>query len=230
VSTKRDFYPSVLVVLAALNESAVIGSVVEALREHFLNVVVVDDGSSDDTGAIAARTGATVIRHVVNLGQGAALQTGVDYGLRRQDIDVFVTFDADGQHRPQDALLLVRRLEETGADIVFGTRFVGEGVVHIPRARRFVLRFARLHMNRTSGLRLTDAHNGLRAFRRRVAKALRLRHTGMAHASEIANIVGAKRFSVAEQPVSVLYTDHSRAKGQSALNSVNIVFDLFWRR
>jgi glycosyltransferase involved in cell wall biosynthesis len=230
MTVERGRNPDVLVIVAALNEAPVVAVVVEGLREHFTNVVVVDDGSTDGTGDRARCAGAVVLRHAVNLGQGAALQTGFVYGLTREEISIFVTFDADGQHRPEDAVRAVERLEETGADIVFGTRFIGDGVVQVPRLRRGVLRLARIHANRASGLRLTDAHNGLRAFRRSVAEAFDLRHTGMAHASEMANIVGARGFTVAEQPVQVLYTEHSRAKGQSVWNAVNIVFDLFWRR
>jgi glycosyltransferase involved in cell wall biosynthesis len=230
MKANSDRRPDVLIIVAAFNEAPVIAGVVEGLRKMFANVLVVDDGSSDDSGDRARDAGAVVVRHPVNLGQGAALQTGFSYGLAREEFAVFVTFDADGQHRPEDAMCALERLEETGADIVFGTRFLGDGVAQIPRLRRLILRLARIHANRASGLLLTDAHNGLRAFRRAVAEAFDLQHTGMAHASEIANIVGSRGFVVAEQPVQVLYTEHSRAKGQSAWNAVNIVFDLYWRR
>jgi glycosyltransferase involved in cell wall biosynthesis len=193
-------------------------------------VVVVDDGSTDGTGERATAAGAIVLRHVINLGQGAAIETGITYGVRRSTISTFVTFDADGQHRVEDAIRLVDRLESSGSDIVFGTRFVGDGVKEVPRLRRLLLRMGRIAVNRSSGLKLSDAHNGLRAFNRSVATELRFRHYGMAHASEVANIVGKIGFKVAEEPVVIRYTDFSMMGGQSATNAVNIMFDLFWRR
>ena len=223
-------HPEVLVIIAAFEEEPVIGQVVSELRRHFVNILVVDDGSSDGTGGSAVRAGARVIRHPVNIGQGAALETGITYGLRLPDFHTFVTFDADGQHRPEDAVRLVRRLEESGADLVLGTRFLGEGALQIPRFRRAVLRVARWHVARTSGLALTDAHNGLRAFGRQAAKELRFKHPGMGHASEVTDIAGRRGWSVVEEPVTIRYTEYSLSKGQSLLNAINISFDLFWRR
>ena len=223
-------HPEVLVIVAAFEEGAVIGDVVADLRQHFQNVLLVDDGSSDDTGPSAALAGAIVIRHSVNLGQGAALETGIMYGLRLPGIQRFVTFDADGQHRPEDAVRLVQRLEGSGADLVLGSRFLGQGAAHIPRFRRAVLRVARWYVTRSSGLDLTDAHNGLRAFGRRAAQGFRFKHPGMAHASEVTDIAGHQGWSVVEEPVTIRYTEYSLSKGQSLLNAINISFDLFWRR
>ena len=219
-----------LVVIAAYNEESVISSVVTEVLGYFRNVVVVDDGSTDETGKRAREAGATVIRHAVNLGQGAALETGITFGLQRRDIQKFVTFDADGQHRPEDAVRLVRRLEASGAHLVLGTRFHGDAARLIPPIRRMVLRAARWYSRRSSGLSLTDAHNGLRAFGRTAAAEFRFTHPGMAHASEITNIAAARGFSVIEEPVTIRYTDYSLQKGQSLLNAINISFDLFWRR
>lgn len=230
VDASDSGHSDVLVVIAAFKEETVIGEVVADVRRHFRNVVVVDDGSSDGTGRCAAQAGARVIRHAVNLGQGAALQTGIDYGLRLSRVNKFVTFDADGQHRTEDAVRIVQRLEASGADLVLGTRFLGEGAAHIPRIRRAVLRLARWHVARTSGLHLTDAHNGLRAFGRRAAQGLRFKHPGMAHASEIIEIAGRHGWTVVEEPVTIRYTEYSLSKGQSLLNAINISFDLFWRR
>lgn len=230
LSREKSCYRSALVVVAAFNEAGVIGRVVQDLLGRFPNVVVIDDCSSDGTGALAEAAGAKVLTHAINLGQGAALQTGLAYGLSQSHIDYFITFDADGQHRVEDAAKILDRLVITGADIVFGTRFGNGGSLHVPRMRRFVLALARIHVNSSSGLGLSDAHNGLRGFRRKVAEAFDLQHAGMAHASEMANIVGAAGFAVEEQPVEVLYTEYSRAKGQTVLNGINILFDLFWRR
>lgn len=218
------------VIVAAFNEEESVAVVVADIRQHFTNVIVVDDGSVDETADRARSAGAVVLRHPVNLGQGAALETGVRYALTRQEIRFFVTFDADGQHRAEDAYRLLVRLHSAGVDVVLGTRFVGGGVALVPRSRRLVLRLARAYSNRATGLQLTDAHNGLRAFSRLVAEEVHFRHSGMAHASEFIEMVASMRFSVMEEPVTIQYTAYSRRKGQSAMNAVNVAFDLFWRR
>jgi polyprenyl-phospho-N-acetylgalactosaminyl synthase len=220
----------VYVVVPALDEATVLGAVLEELLATFPNVVVVDDGSRDGSAEIAHQAGAWVARHPMNLGQGAALRTGLEVALRFPDARYFVTFDSDGQHRVDDAVRMVDLLRHSDVQIVFGSRFLEPGSEPPSRAKRLLLRAARAYTNRRSGLRLTDAHNGLRAFDREVAQALELRFYGMAHASEIADIVGRRGFPYTEIPIDVLYTDYSVGKGQSMVNSINILFDLFWRR
>lgn len=212
------------VVVPLFCEAAVIGDVVRGLRTTFRHVVCVDDGSSDASAEQAEAAGAVVVRHAVNLGQGAALQTGIAYALRDPLTRSVVTFDADGQHRVEDAAAMVVRLHAEDLDVVFGTRFL-DGRTELDPLRRVVLRAAVVYTNRTTGMRLTDAHNGLRVFSRAGAAALRIRHNRMAHASEIVHQVGRSDLRWAEQPVHVLYTDYSRSKGQSLLNSVNILVE-----
>ncbi|WP_432542470.1 glycosyltransferase family 2 protein [Kineococcus sp. SYSU DK002] len=212
------------VVVPLYCEATVIGDVVRGLRERFRHVVCVDDGSADDSARVAQDAGAVVVRHAVNLGQGAALQTGIAYALRDPLTRSVVTFDADGQHRVEDAVTMVRRLHDEDLDVVFGTRFL-DGRTELDPLRRVVLRAAVVYTNRTTGLRLTDAHNGLRVLSRRAAATLRIRHNRMAHASEIVHQVGRSDLRWAEEPVHVLYTDYSRSKGQSLLNSVNILVE-----
>ena len=220
---------SAAVVVAAYNEEASIGEAIADLRRYFARLVVVDDGSSDATGEIARRAGATTLRHPVNLGQGAALETGIRYAMGLEGIDYFVTFDADGQHQAEDAHRLLLTLQERGFDVVLGTRFVGGGAQLVPPLRRAVLKFARAYSNRVTGLQLTDAHNGLRAFTRPVAADIRFRHPKMGHASEFVSIIAKKGFAVTEEPVMIRYTAYSRKKGQSTMNAINVAFDLFWR-
>ncbi|MEZ0165648.1 glycosyltransferase family 2 protein [Kineococcus sp. LSe6-4] len=212
------------VVVPLFCEASVIAGVVRGLRERFRYVVCVDDGSTDGSGAQAEAAGAVVVRHAVNLGQGAALQTGIAYALRDPRTRSVVTFDADGQHRVEDAVAMVARLEAEDLDVVFGSRFLDRRT-ELDRLKRLVLRAAVVYTNRTTGLRLTDAHNGLRVFSRRGAQTLRIRHNRMAHASEIVHQVGRSDLRWAEQPVHVLYTAYSRSKGQSVLNSINILVE-----
>ncbi len=217
-------HPGTWVVVPLYREAGVVGDVVRELRTRFAHVVCVDDGSPDGSAAVAEEAGATVVRHGVNLGQGAALQTGITYALRDELTTSVVTFDADGQHRVEDADEMVRRLEREGLDVVFGSRFLDRRTQLDP-LRRAVLRLATVYTNRSTGVRLTDAHNGLRVLSRRGAAHLRLKHDRMAHASEIVEQVGRSGLRWAEHPVEIRYTDYSRSKGQSLLNSVNILVE-----
>jgi polyprenyl-phospho-N-acetylgalactosaminyl synthase len=220
--------PETWVVIPLFNEATVIGDVVRELRKDLPDVVCVDDGSSDASAAEARDAGAVVVRHAVNLGQGAALQTGICYALRDPEMRYVVTFDADGQHRPEDAAAMLEQLRQGEADVVFGSRFLGSST-DAGWVKRLVLRAAVAYSNLTTHVRLTDAHNGLRAMNRTAATTLDIRQDRMAHASEIVAQVGQAKLRVAEHPVHILYTEYSKSKGQSMLNAVNIVVDLFFK-
>jgi polyprenyl-phospho-N-acetylgalactosaminyl synthase len=224
-------YPDVWIVVPALNEAAVIGEVIADVRSVFDHVVVVDDGSRDDTGAIALRAGAHVVRHPVNLGQGAAIQTGVEYARSRSGAEVFVTFDADGQHRVKDVLAMIDRLRAEDVDIVIGTRFAAaEASAKVPFVKAVVLRTAVALSARSRRLGLSDAHNGLRVFNRTVADGLEITMNGMSHAGEFIALIDENGWRVTEEPVEIVYTDYSKSKGQPLVNGVNIVFDGLLRR
>jgi glycosyltransferase involved in cell wall biosynthesis len=210
------------------NEAPVVRGVVEEALKTFPNIVCVDDGSTDASIDEARAGGARVVRHPINLGQGAALRTGLDYALSDPNAEFFVTFDSDGQHRVEDALAMVQRLEQGEFDIIVGSRFLDSRTK--PGALKvLVLKMAILFENLSTGVRLTDAHNGLRAMNRTAATAIRIDQNRMAHASEIVGEIGRNKLRYAEQPVHVVYTDYSRSKGQSIWNSVNILSDLFFK-
>ena len=209
------------------NEAQVIRGVIEEARRTFPRVVVVDDGSQDGSAAQAEAAGALVVRHPINLGQGAALQTGITYVLERTDARYLVTFDADGQHSPTDAAAMVERAEAEDLAIVLGSRFL-DGKTDVGWLKRLVLRTVAVVSSRTSGMHLTDAHNGLRLIRRDAAQQLNLTQNRMAHASQIIRQLGATGLPWREQGVHIVYTDYSRAKGQSLWNSVNILVDLLF--
>jgi glycosyltransferase involved in cell wall biosynthesis len=216
------------VVIAAYNEARAIGRVLSGLSALPHRILVVDDGSTDATGEVAARAGAEVLRHPINLGQGAALQTGIDYALLRGASHV-VTFDADGQHRPEDVAGLLAALAAHDADFALGSRFRG-ATVALPPLRRLLLRAATWFTRLTTGLDVTDAHNGLRAMTRRGAARIRLRQNRMAHASEILHQIAASGLRFVEVPVTIHYSRYSLAKGQRASEFVVILLDLFARR
>lgn len=219
---------NVWIIVPAFNEAGVIGDVISDLRSVFAHVVCVDDGSRDDTGDIALRAGAHLVRHPVNLGQGAAIQTGVEYARRQPGAQVFATFDGDGQHRVKDVLTMIDRLGAGDVDIVIGTRF-GQGVSRPPLLKRIVLQTAARLSPRGRRLGLTDTNNGLRVFNKTVADGLDITMIGMSHATEFVMLIAENRWRVAEEPVEVLYTEYSQSKGQPLLNGVNIIFDGFLR-
>lgn len=216
---------STWVVIPLYNEHLVIGRVIAELRQHFVNIVCVDDGSTDGSAETAEAAGARVIRHPRNLGQGAALQTGITYVREMATATHLVTFDADGQHRIVDALDMLRVARDENAAIVFGSRFLDDRT-RPGFAKKAVLKTAVAVTNLTTGLRLTDAHNGLRVLRCDAAHAVNLTQDRMAHATEIVVQLGRSGLPWREHPVEVLYTDYSKAKGQSLLNSINILVDL----
>ncbi len=214
-------------IIPLYNEATVIGEVIAGLLTVFPNIVCIDDGSHDGSGVIARAAGARVATHPINLGQGASLQTGFEYALER-DAQYAVTFDADGQHRVEDASAMVDRARAEDLAIVFGSRFLDDrtkpGLL-----KRVVLKTAVFVTNWTTKTRLTDAHNGLRTIRQDALRQVKLKQDRMAHGTEIIMQLGRTRLPYAEQPVEVLYTDYSRAKGQSLLNSINILIELITR-
>lgn len=221
-------YDDVWLVIPAYNEGQVIADVVEGARKTFPNIVVVDDGSGDDSAKHIMETGAHLVRHPVNLGQGAALQTGLAYALAQPGAKYFATFDADGQHQTADVEKMVALLREGDVDVVLGSRFIEQNG-QVPWIKRVVLRTAATVSPTARKLKLTDAHNGLRVLNREAAGRLRITMNGMAHASEIVSFLAGSDLRVAELPVDILYTDYSRAKGQSLINGVNIIFDISLR-
>lgn len=215
----------VCVLVPMYNEARVISGVLDELRSRFPHVVCVDDGSSDESVELARAAGATIVRHPINLGQGAALQTGFNFIRTRRQVRYVVTFDADGQHRVEDAVQMIAKARADDLDVVLASRFAGS-TSGMPRARAMILGAAVRFTRWSAGIDVTDAHNGLRVIDVRVLDRLRLAQPGMAHASELLNQVGSLGLSYAEVPATIVYTDYSRAKSQRNINSVNILFDL----
>jgi glycosyltransferase involved in cell wall biosynthesis len=215
---------SIWVVVAAFNEGAVIGPIISDLLRRSYRVVVVDDGSHDSTGEIALSVGATLVTHPVNLGQGAALQTGIKFALQ-QNASYVVTFDADGQHRSSDIVRLLDALVEHDAAYALGSRFLGSSR-GMPFRRRLLLQAAVWLTRAMTGLHLTDTHNGLRAMTTEGARRISLRQNRMAHASELLEQIATSGLRYVEVPVTIDYTSYSLAKGQRLSDSLAILFDL----
>ena len=222
--SQANLSTSVWIVVPAYNEEATVQRAVRELRRLYTNIVVVDDCSSDETAYWASAGGAHVVRHPFNLGQGASLQTGIAFALKKGAGHI-VTFDADLQHRSEDIPALLDALSKTGADFALGSRFLGSAL-NIDPSRKLLLRAAVLFTRLTTGLKLTDVHNGLRAMTRRAASALYIRQNRMAHASEILQQIAESRLKYVEVPVTIDYTPYSKAKGQKLSNSVGIMLEL----
>jgi glycosyltransferase involved in cell wall biosynthesis len=214
----------VWVIVPAYNEGERLGRTLQALCARYANVVVVDDGSRDDTAGVAARYPVWVLRHIINLGQGAALQTGLKFALAR-GAELLVTFDADGQHAPEEIDRLLEPIRQGSVDVALGSRFLGQ-TVGLPWARWLVLKLGVLFTRFFSRIRVTDTHNGLRAFSRQAAQQLRITHNRMAHASEILDQIRGHRLRYAEVPVTIRYSEETMAKGQSSWNALRIVAQL----
>ncbi len=214
----------VWVVLPAYNEAETLNSVVSRVRSNGYRVVCVDDGSSDATVSMAKGLDCDLVVHPFNLGQGAAIQTGIEYSLER-GADVICTLDADGQHDPDELPRLIRALEEHRADFALGSRFLGNAI-DMPALRRALIVTATIFTQVTTRLTVTDAHNGLRAMTRRGAALIQLRQDRMAHASEILMQIRKSRLPMVEVPVTVTYTAYSLRKGQTALSAFRVLADL----
>jgi glycosyltransferase involved in cell wall biosynthesis len=213
----------VFFVIPAYNEESQVGDVVRRVRARFSDVVVVDDGSSDNTAEAACRAGAAVLTHMVNRGQGAALKTGIDYALMA-GADLVVTFDSDGQHRLEDVDAMIALVREGSCDVALGSRFL-KNDSKVPVMRKLTLKLGVLFTRVVSRIRVTDTHNGLRVLSRQAAARIQIKQDRMAHASEILDEIGRLKLRYLESPTQILYTDYSKAKGQKSSAAFRIVWD-----
>lgn len=220
----------IAVIIPSFNEGARVVETIKQLQNTFPNLIVVDDGSSDKSFESIVKTGVIALRHSVNLGQGAAIQTGIEYGLTKKEIEYFLTFDADGQHSLEFALYLVEEIRKNEVDVVLGSRFLNANHSEsLPQKKKLVLKLGILFTRFDTGLKVTDTHNGLRAMSRKFCEELNIKQNGMAHASEILSAIKDGSYTWKEMPVQVIYTDYSKAKGQSILNAINIITEMFHR-
>ncbi|MHC4640889.1 MAG: glycosyltransferase family 2 protein [Planctomycetota bacterium] len=219
---------SIWIVIPAYNEAKILGNVLGELLDcnPSYQIVVVDDGSHDNTAAIAGSFDVHVLTHPVNLGQGAALVTGIEYSLREK-ADIIVTFDADGQMNPQDIDVLVNEVLKGGVDIALGSRFLTAAPENMSGLKRIILKLATQSTKLSTRLKVTDTHNGIRAFKAGALRKIVITQNRMAHASEILSEVARNKLVYREVPVTIRYTQYSKVKGQPILNAINILFELF---
>jgi glycosyltransferase involved in cell wall biosynthesis len=204
------------IIIPAYNEATVIGDVIKDLQEGGYNdILVVNDGSKDDTEKMALEAGAEVLNHIINRGQGAALRTGIEFVREQYNPDIIVTFDADGQHCVKDIATLIQPIIEKDIDIVLGSRFLKNNS-KIPFIRKLILKAGIIFTNFISNIKLTDTHNGLRALSRKAFNSIQIYHRGMEHASDIIDEITLNKLSYSEVPVQISYTCYSKLKGQKS--------------
>lgn len=211
------------IIIPAYNEATSLANVLQDVCPLYPNVVVVDDGSDDDTFKVAQQHGVMTLRHIINRGQGAALQTGIEFALSR-GAEFIVTFDADGQHQASDIAALLQPIVQGQCEVTWGSRFLGS-TIDMPKMRRIILRLARLFTRVVNRVQLTDSHNGLRAFSRHAAQQIHMTLDRMAYASEIVDIIHRNRLSFREVPVVIRYTAYSLGKGQTSRSALRVAFD-----
>ncbi len=214
---------SIYFVIPAYNEAACVGQVVHRIRGKYPTVVVVDDGSTDQTAEVARTAGAFVLRHLLNRGQGAALKTGIDFALTR-GAEIIVTFDSDGQHQLEDVETLIAPVLAGRCDVALGSRFLDKES-RVPFMRKMTLKFGVFFTRLVSGIKVTDTHNGLRALSRKAAEQIQIRQDRMAHASEILDEIARLKLHFCEVPTRIVYTEYSRAKGQRSSAAFHIVWE-----
>ncbi|MGK5088883.1 glycosyltransferase family 2 protein [Bdellovibrionota bacterium FG-2] len=220
------------IIVPAYNEAKQIAKTIAGLRSAFSTVIVVDDGSSDQTSDEAQKAGATIVRHVINLGQGGALHTGFRFALEQLHSKFIATFDADGQHRIENLVGMYDFLiQHPETDVLIGSRFLNKkSISMIPPRRRLLLRIGTRISRWIHKINITDTHNGLRIFRSEALAQMELKLSGMDHASEILEEISLKNLRFQEFPVEITYSEYSQAKGQSGLNALRILYNFFVHR
>ena len=215
----------VFIVVPAFNEDAIIRQVINDLCQLNYQVIVVDDGSEIPVASQLNNLPVHILRHEVNLGQGAALQTGIEYALSN-NAGYIVSFDADGQHQSADIDKMLQPLLDQEADITLGSRFITGSKHNMTSGRKILVKMGRWLNYLLTGLLLTDAHNGLRAMNRKAASSIRITENRMAHATELLTEIKKNKLRYKEIPVTIHYTAYSKSKGQTAWSSFRIFFDL----
>jgi len=219
------------IVIAAYNEEKNIGNVIENLKsEGYSKIIVVDDGSSDNTYSIAKSQNIFVLRHIINRGQGAALQTGMTYALKH-GAEYIVHFDADGQHDAKEIKEILLPLQLKRAQVALGSRFLKKQ--KIPLKRKILLKGGIIAVWVLNGIKLSDTHNGFRAFTKEAAKKISITSDKMEHASEILEKIKKHKISYEEVPVTIKYTEETLKngrKGQGHFDSVKILLKMILKK
>lgn len=215
----------IFVIVPCYNESCIISTTITELLQHGYKVIVVDDGSNNNCREHFSTMQVYYLRHVINLGQGAAIQTGIDYALQK-GATYLVTFDADGQHDAKDIRKMIDKLEEEELEFVFGSRFLKGAQTNVDKTRRALLQFSRFTNFFISGVLLSDSNNGLRVFTSAAAKQIRIKENRRTHSSDLIYQIVKKKIKFGEAPVNVQYSEYSRKKGIQNVEGISIFINM----
>lgn len=221
-----------LIVIPAYNEASVIGSTIQAVmrvaREmKDADILVVNDGSSDGTGSEISKHKVFQLTHKINRGLGGAIGTGLEFA-RSNGYKLFITIDADGQHDPEDIKKLAGPIIKGDADVVIGSRTISNRG-KIPGDRKFMIWASNLVTFILFGQKTTDSVSGFRAFGELAIKNVQIKTEQMEVSNELFSEIKRLKLRLTELPIKIIYTDYSRAKGQSNSNAINIITKLFLR-
>lgn len=223
----------VCVVIPAYNEGKVIKNVIKKARKEFektkyeIDIVLINDGSADNTADEAKKAGAKIINHILNSGAGGATATGLSFANQKK-YDLAVTMDADGQHSPKDVISGIDFAIKNNIDLAIGSRLIdSRGMSRVKVLGNKGLSFITYIL---FGVNVTDSQSGLRVYSRKALEQLRWKTSGYEFCSEMIWRANQLHLKIAEYPIEAIYTDYSRAKGQNNWNAINIVKSLVARR
>ncbi len=212
----------IFAIIPAYNEETKIRDVIRETKEYISNIIVVDDGSKDKTSEEAKKEGVIVLKHIINLGKGAALKTGCDYAIK-QCASKIIALDADTQHEPSQIPRFLNELENV--DVVLGYR-------KLSKEMPLILKFGNWVINQTTkllyGINLQDTQCGYRAFTGEAYKKIRWKASNYSMESEMIANIGKKKLKFREIPIKTIYAD--KYKGTTIIDGIKIVFNLFWWR
>ena len=217
----------VFIVVPAYNEGLVLEATIKELKTRFKNILVINDGSTDNTEEILKSSGVKYISHPINLGQGSAISTAFKY-LKNKNIKGVISFDADGQHSLEDSVVFAEEILSCDEEIIFGSRFLGYRE-NVPIGKRLVLSLVTKIHNLMGGLKLTDTHNGLKAYKRECLTKIDIGISRFAFESEIIFQVASKKLSYKELPTNIKYTEYSKRKGQKLRSGLLIAEALLFK-
>lgn len=219
-------FDNVYILIPLFNEEKKIKSVVKELEKVFKNIIVVNDGSSDSSQEILEKLDIINLKHSINLGQGAAISTGLKYIQGIKNAKAVITFDADGQHVIEDAKAFAIEILRCEEEIIFGSRFIGKKE-NIPFFKKIVLTIVVFFTNKLSRVNLTDAHNGLKAIKKSCLRKINITIDGFGFESQIIHQVSKKSIKHKEMSTDTIYTEYSKNKGQKLVNGLIILEDIF---
>jgi len=203
----------IMVIIPAYNEEKIIQKVIRDVKKYIENIIVVDDGSTDNTLEMAKNEKIIVYHHIINRGLGGALSTGIRAALLR-GADIFLTFDADGQHRAKDIPKMIKPIIEKKADIVIGSRLLNAHK-NMPISRKIANYMANIITYFLFGIKITDSQSGLRCFNKKTAQLIDIKTNSMEVSSEIIKEIKNHNLKFTEVPIRAVYTDYSLSKGQN---------------